>query len=968
MTSPPRARATGSCLIVAVLLGAPSQGAGQAPPSSGAEPASGAPAARAPARSAPRASDVLRVIGDTARQKTQREAVEDIRQAEKDLRSSAQEITPSASTGTITRLQARAVRLASQAARLEESDTIGAPTAAGIPEIQSWLDLRQQAALLRTTIQGEAAQVEQADPTRDVALVKGLIASLEQHVSTLRDLSRAADEKLDQIRATYLSSAGLVVSGGVSLGSYQAGFLYYTTQFLWVLGQQLRKLFSVDGNTNPAPVGGFKLVTGASAGSINAFLSAVAGCRRPTADPEKSLFYRAWIPVGTDTLIDPAQVEVDGVLSRKPIEEAASAIERLWTDEGERAGWEACDAYLGISATRLRGRTLSFPEKVAAQVEAGAPSAAMTRLTEKFVLHMVGQPGAPPAVSSFRPHPRDPKAEPPAELYPTLGATGPAQRTQLDDVPARIHDVMTLLQASSSFPFAFPPVELPLTIWTRKDGVAAVAARPGDTAPGPRAPSAWFVGTPEPHVKLVDGGIFDNTPLGLAIHMSEWMPQAPARFVFLVSSNVAWRPPPAPASPPTPTLGADAAPLPSYPGTTFEAYVPFLSDFVSASEDTELMNTVEGHGDIDRELPARQMPVAGEQLGHFLAFVERDFRIFDFYTGMVDAHAHIGAHNAPQLALMPEGGELAIPSPPYACFLAQRRQVDTIALDAIPALPACRDLDRNLIALLQTSTKIRRAAIAQSKAASPPQAGDPLQEFFDTLDQFGYRFRQLAYRGHPATGATAKRAIRDQMQALAHDLAAKQDGEGNELVVSIGAKAVPNLFLYRPPRFYLGVGLDTDTGGEVEQGIELGRLPFASRPALRLTLSERVREMDRSKLDPAEGKFSYAATFMGAAHLMLELPISNVFQLELGGGAAILERIAWLHDPLIWRWGPEGTLRLDFLQRFYLGAGFVYYLDDCAGNNRCSHVLARFQALQGAITSSVYKAWVAVGIRFFWFN
>ncbi len=387
------------------------------------------------------------------------------------------------------------------------------------------------------------------------------------------------------------------------------------------------------------------------------------------------------------------------------------------------------------------------------------------------------------------------------------------------------------------------------------------------------------------------------------------------------------------------------------------------------------MNTVEGHGDINRELPARWMPIAGEQLGHFLAFFEKDFRIFDFYMGMVDAHDHIATHNPEQLRMLGrEGAMLSIPSRTFACFLAHRRKLETIsdttsdtmsgtnAYPDIAALPDCRGLDSNLRALLQVSTKIRRVAQARQTVA------DPLQQFFDALDEYGYRFQQLQYRGSAATGATAKRAIRDLMQDLAHDLSAKQDGEGNKFVVSIGSKAASNLFLYRPPRTYFGLGLDTDAGGELEQALEVGRLPLGSQPALRLTLSERVREIDRAKLDPAVDKYTYGVTLMAAAHLVLELPMSNVFQLELGAGAAIQERLGLPSDAMLWRWGPEGMVRLLILQRFYLGAGFIYFIDDCAGNNKCSQVAARFQDTPTTLSAAAYKIWLSVGTRFFWFN
>jgi len=903
----------------------------------------------------PPSAALYRAIPNLNEQRAQREVVQDIQKAQQELQTSASGIGAAAPPQSIKRIQSRAVRLVDQAARLQISDTIAPTSGAVVPEIATLAGLREQAERLRTAIQDQADQVRDADPTRDAATVSALVDVLEANVAKLRDVTRQADQQIDKLRATYLSSASLVVSGGVSLGSYQAGFLHYYSQYLLAHGHYVRQVFTDDGGTSLDLVGGFKLVTGASAGSINAFLAAVAGCRQPVSEPEKSLLYRAWIPVGMDRLVEAGQVNVDGILSRKPIDESVSMIEKLWTDPSERAGWDACNAYIGVSATRLRGRTLKFPEKLGDRVDTGAPYTTMTRLTEKFTLRMTGKSGQPPTFSSFRPHPHDPRDTPPAELYPTLGASNPARLADIDGLPAELDDVMHLLEASSSFPFAFPPVELPVTIW-QEQGSEVSAAAPSSSKP-------VFLGTPEQSAKFIDGGVFDNTPLGLAIRMSDWLPEAPARFLFMVSGNVAWKKgPPAPSPIPEPPSAPVGAKPPSHPATTFQAFGPFLSDFVSASEDTELMNTVEGHGDINRELPARAMPVAGEQLGHFLGFFERDFRIFDFHVGMVDARKHIRSHNVEQLEMLGAHANFDLRSAIFDCFQADRDQPDTISYAAIAALPACAGVDHNLIALLQASTKVERAAQAGQSA------GDPLQEFLDALDEFGYRFRQLQYRGSPATGTTAKRAIRDLMQDLAHDLSAKQDGVGNQFVVSLGAKATPNLFLYRPPRFYLGVGLDTDAGGELQQGFELGQLPFASRPAVRLTLSERVREIDRNRLDSRSDTFTYAATFMGAAHLVLELPISNVFQVEIGGGAALLERVGWPNHGLIWRWGPEGGLRLDFLQRFYLGAELVYYLDDCAGHNQCSHVALAYRDASNPITSSAYRLWLSVGARFFWFN
>ena len=89
-----------------------------------------------------------------------------------------------------------------------------------------------------------------------------------------RPLSAKQAALVEKLRSMLTPYKALVVSGGVSLGSYQAGFLYYTTLILRRFDDQLRRL-GFDG----PDVGRFRVVTGASAGSINSFLSSIAGCR-----------------------------------------------------------------------------------------------------------------------------------------------------------------------------------------------------------------------------------------------------------------------------------------------------------------------------------------------------------------------------------------------------------------------------------------------------------------------------------------------------------------------------------------------------------------------------------------------------------------------------------------------------------------------------------------------------------------
>ncbi len=102
--------------------------------------------------------------------------------------------------------------------------------------------------------------------------------------------------------AKALQRYSLTVRGGVSLGAYEGGIN-------WAL---LRVL---EGD----PIASLTTVTGASAGNINAFLSAVEWCQSPARSaaesPRDNLFWKAWIPVGIHGLFParPAQ----GVRARR---------------------------------------------------------------------------------------------------------------------------------------------------------------------------------------------------------------------------------------------------------------------------------------------------------------------------------------------------------------------------------------------------------------------------------------------------------------------------------------------------------------------------------------------------------------------------------------------------------------------------------------------------------------------------
>src|SRR3954466_10136004 len=128
--------------------------------------------------------------------------------------------------------------------------------------------------------------------------------------------------------------ASLTISGGVSLGSYEAGLVYYVVEAM---------------RLNPAAATP-RVVTGASAGWVNGFMTILQSGGGPVSDPEASLFWRAWIPLGLEKLhVKGQQTEKTSAVSRPPFQAPPDLILTAW-----KAGLPpSCDAVFGLSVTRL---------------------------------------------------------------------------------------------------------------------------------------------------------------------------------------------------------------------------------------------------------------------------------------------------------------------------------------------------------------------------------------------------------------------------------------------------------------------------------------------------------------------------------------------------------------------------------------------------------------------------------------
>lgn len=384
-------------------------------------------------------------------------------------------------------------------------------------------------------------------------------------------------------------AASLTVSGGVSLGAYEAGFLHYA-----LAAAQRRNELDL------------RLVTGASAGSLNTFLAVLAACGADPERPGNSLAWNTWIPAGFDQLFTPKKASVLGAASRDWLERSAGPIEEAWA----RGLDPRCDVVLGVSTTRVKPRTST----TLAGLDLAPP-----RIEEKFAVRIQGRgPGVPPRATNYV----DP-ANSAAALLVTDGA-GEIAFSELRD----------LLFASMSFPVLFPPQE-----------IRTCHGSPGASAPVCRADDAEAG-------LYVDGGVLDNAPLRLAVRLARDGLQASG------DGRLAWREHPlrgAPPASPQPLyvfVDPDASAYP--PAFTAEAsdtasLVDLLRmlavGFVDAARSKELVTLLEEQPEIaDHVLvPRRSFPAASAPLFALLGFFETDFRVFDFYLGMYDARRMLAA-------------------------------------------------------------------------------------------------------------------------------------------------------------------------------------------------------------------------------------------------------------------------------------------------------------------------------------
>lgn len=673
----------------------------------------------------------------------------------------------------------------------------------------------------------------------------------------------------------------LVVSGGVSLGSYQAGFLYYYTLFLHdraevlrAVGPEHRASLRKSGLELPeAPPSGFTIVTGASAGSVNALLSAYAGCRAPERTPGKSLFFQTWNTLALETLLQPGSVGNDHTFSSKPIMEAIHRLETL-----DPSGWRRCRFSLGATTTRLQSREIALSQAGGLRSRPGE-QLRLARFTEKFLLTAQGDAQRAPEFCPF----------PGCEGEPPPGPTFYPRLAQPEGGPIPLQNVFNMVAASGAFPTAFEP--------------RVIAHRYFDTQTGTWVDDATS--------RFADGGIYNNNPLDLALRMSQWETaelRGSHRFLYFDPNAVGWKWAPEQQRP------WDG------PGL-LSTYEELLTGFAGTAMSAQLMDTLEAEPEIREriDVPVRHAPLAGEYLLAMSAFLDEDFRTFDFHRGMVDAWHFVSKESDNRILFEalaqanPEAPPMTVDvdSPLFECFLAFERS----EADEPGALPACGRLQteesRNILSLMAVSRKLRR----DPKLSQ----GNKFERFTEALATRGYVFRSGLLKGQTASALQGRfrQVFGDAVTGLTH-----QQPGSQRLGFQVGTKlALDSAIAYQPVPFYSLVGI---TSGGLELAVSPSLLHWKEKE-LRLRTGVRA-------------SYGESARFSGGVSppdLDTAAYVSGVFgfgppPIRLEAGLGLLTEASYLPDTGNWvavRFAVEGALMLVAAEHLEISLRPRLYLD-----------------------------------------
>lgn len=535
--------------------------------------------------------------------------------------------------------------------------------------------------------------------------------------------------------ATEPTPVALTLSGGVSLGAYQAGSLHYATQLL---------------RQNPTILQ-TKLLTGASAGALNALFAVFELCgteasRTSPSDVSTSEFYRAWTEFEARDFLAPKN-NGQSLFSRQALSQVNRRLEDAW----KKGLPESCDIVLGISVTRLQ--PLTETSRIG-----------FSRQGEKLNLRIRGRgPGRTPLITNY--------------VNPGLFPRALLLDLHVNDDAQNFAALSELLFASSAFPLAFQPQTL-------RTCVASDSERWQNIELPFRCP-AEDVRTDH----FLDGGLVDNKPLALAEKV------ASSGLFIAPTGKIQWRDIPAVKEDPTSLPRSSLLYFYSDLGThtnfqTNSSNSPsplvnltdgLLGLFFQGSRNQDSTALLEQSPSLENQIasPKNLVPRLGDPMLGFFGFLERDFRIFDFHLGLWETRKYAREKLRTSLRIGEQliGTKLVLPEIVGPSVELRLSCLDEI-LDGVKNNACEKMADDGFVKLARVAAKRREAR------------NTDFQFLANALADEQYEYRDLGLSAHESWRAPAR--IKTEAIAAISALAAEQP-LSERWALGIGGPASLNL-------------------------------------------------------------------------------------------------------------------------------------------------------------------------------
>jgi len=354
----------------------------------------------------------------------------------------------------------------------------------------------------------------------------------------------------------------MVISGGVSLGAYEAGYN-------WAMIKMLSELRASGKTVRPE----LRSVAGASAGSINALLSGMYWCQKESIPYKNNindnLFYETWVNLGMEDLLIKGKSKSNRstLFSRKVLAQKGKMIIKHLKEPIYRKN---CSVPLGFSVTKAQPMIEEFQGIKIKNQHFSVPLI----LKEKGGSLILQNKKMPPS----------------SDFY-----------ISIPGIHKNISKVANVLFASSAFPGAFQQVKLRYTYQGKNY-------------------SSYFI----------DGGAYDNIPLQLAIELNK----KAKKFVFIDPSNMRKE------RNKEKREEKEQRPLGFFTANSMPLFNS-LEIFQSMKLYQAINKYFKNNPSYSLMLSSRYHPITGNFLEHFGAFLDHNFRVYDYYVGIYDAIYHL---------------------------------------------------------------------------------------------------------------------------------------------------------------------------------------------------------------------------------------------------------------------------------------------------------------------------------------